>query len=319
MLIDCHALKDGGAHSHKMAAPSSLSPARQARLLCVPASRVPQSPNPPSRPGPAQNAGKPQMAAAQPPRAARVSGGNWQVSITTSDLPNAGTSSQVYIILYGQRRSSAPIYLYGTDGAQFQDGHENIFTIMVGDIGTLFKIRIGHTNSGISPSWHCKQIQLWDMNSGKKFYIPVQRWLARDQEDGEICREFPVLNRGQPTLPVTVYEVHVATGELWNSGTVANVYISIYGKKGDTGSRQLFRSKSSISFLREQTDTFSLEAVHLGDLYKIVIGHDGLGPGNGWFLDDVVIKDPTTNHEYAFFCHRGPVHEFVHLEGNYEP
>lgn len=39
------------------------------------------------------------------------------------------------------------------------------------------------------------------MDSGKKFYIPVQRWLARDQEDGEICREFPVLNRGQPTLP----------------------------------------------------------------------------------------------------------------------
>lgn len=39
------------------------------------------------------------------------------------------------------------------------------------------------------------------MNSGKKFYIPVQRWLARDQEDGEICREFPVLNRGQQTLP----------------------------------------------------------------------------------------------------------------------
>lgn len=39
------------------------------------------------------------------------------------------------------------------------------------------------------------------MNSGKKFYIPVQRWLARDQEDGEICREFPVLNKGRPMLP----------------------------------------------------------------------------------------------------------------------
>ncbi|XP_066122230.1 oxygen-regulated protein 1 isoform X3 [Saccopteryx bilineata] len=230
--------------------------------------------------------------------------GNWKVSIITSDLPNAGTSSQIYIILYGQRRSSAPIYLYGTDGARFENGHEDIFTITVGDIGTLFKVRIGHTNSGVSPSWHCKQIQLWNMNSGKKFYIPVQRWLARDKEDGEICREFPVLNKGQPTLPVTVYEVHVATGELWNSGTVANVYISIYGKRGDTGSRQLFRLKSSNSFLRGQTDTFSLEAVHLGDLYKIVIGHDGLGPGNGWFLEDVVIKDPTTNHEYFFFCHR---------------
>lgn len=39
------------------------------------------------------------------------------------------------------------------------------------------------------------------MNSGNKFYIPVQRWLARDQEDGAICREFPVLNKGQPILP----------------------------------------------------------------------------------------------------------------------
>ncbi|XP_070078326.1 oxygen-regulated protein 1 isoform X19 [Equus przewalskii] len=200
---------------------------------------------------------------------------NWKVSIITSDLPNAGTSSQIYIILYGQHRSSAPIYLYGTDGARFQDGCEDIFTI-----------------------------QLWNMNSRKQFYIPVQRWLARDQEDGEICREFPVLNKGQPIFPVTIYEVHVATGELWNAGTVANVYMSIYGEKGDTGSRQLFRSKTSFSFLRGQTDTFSLEAVHLGDLYKIVIGHDGLGPGNGWFLEDVVVKDPTTNREYTFFCHR---------------
>ncbi|XP_045311193.1 oxygen-regulated protein 1 isoform X3 [Leopardus geoffroyi] len=237
-------------------------------------------------------------------RSERRKSSNWKVSIITSDLPNSGTSSQIYIILYGQHRSSAPIYLCGTDGAQFQDGREDIFTIMVGDIGTLFKIRIGHTNSGLSPSWHCKEIQLWNMNSGKKFYIPVQRWLARDQEDGEICREFPVLNKGRPMLPVTVYEVHVATGELWNAGTVANVYISVYGEKGDSGSRQLFRSKSSFSFLRGQIDTFSLEAVHLGDLYKIVIGHDGLGPGNGWFLDDVVIKDPTTDREYAFFCHR---------------
>ena len=53
-------------------------------------------------------------------------------------------------------------------------------------------------------------------------------------------------------LSVTVYEVHVATGELWNAGTVANVYIAVYGEKGDTGSRQLFRSKSTLNFLRGQ-------------------------------------------------------------------
>ncbi|XP_077022879.1 oxygen-regulated protein 1 isoform X2 [Tamandua tetradactyla] len=231
-------------------------------------------------------------------------GSNWKVSIITSDLPNAGTSSQIYIVLYGKQRSSAPIYLYGTDGAQFQVGHEDNFTITVGNIGSLFKIRIGHTNSGLSPAWHCKEIQLWNTYSGEQFYIPVQRWLAREQEDGEICRELPIINKGQPVLPVTVYEVRVATGELWNAGTVANVYISLYGEKGDTGSRQLFRSKSSSNFLRGQTDTFFLEAVHLGDLYKVVIGHDGLGPGNGWFLDDIVVRDTTSNRDYAFLCRR---------------
>ncbi|XP_076420081.1 oxygen-regulated protein 1 isoform X5 [Peromyscus maniculatus bairdii] len=230
--------------------------------------------------------------------------GNWKVSVTTSDFPNAGTSSQVYIVLYGQCRSSVPIYLYGRDGARFQDGHEDIFTITVGDIGKPFKIRIGHTNSGYSPSWHCKGIELQNMNSGEKFYIPVQQWLAQEQEDGEICREFPILSKGQPVLPVTKYEVYITTGELWNAGTVANVYLSVYGEKGDTGSRKLSRSKSALMFLRGQIDTFFLEAVNLGNLCKIVIGHDGLGPGNGWFLEDIVIRDPTTNNEYAFFCHR---------------
>ncbi|NWV31776.1 LOXH1 protein, partial [Grantiella picta] len=44
-----------------------------------------------------------------------------------------------------------------------------------------------------------------------------------------------------------------------------------------------------------QTNVFAVEAVHLGHLYKIVIRHDGLGSGNGWFLDKVVIKDPVTD------------------------
>ncbi|XP_073749565.1 uncharacterized protein [Callorhinus ursinus] len=138
---------------------------------------------------------------------------------------------------------------------------------MVGDIGILFKIRIGHTNSGSSPSWHCKEIQLWNMSSGKKFYIPVQRWLARDQEDGEICREFPVLNKGQPMLPGTL--------ECWNSSKC--VHFCLWGKGR-------FRIQTTIS-IEELLQFFKRTR-------------------NGWFLDDVIIKDPITNHEYTFFCHR---------------
>ncbi|NXI51263.1 LOXH1 protein, partial [Chloroceryle aenea] len=89
-----------------------------------------------------------------------------------------------------------------------------------------------------------------------------------------------------------------------NAGTEADVYISVYGERGDTGSRQLLRSQKQKPFLKGQTDIFAVEAVHLGQLCKIVIGHNGLGSGNGWFLDKVVIKDPVTELDYTFLCHR---------------
>jgi hypothetical protein len=57
---------------------------------------------------------------------------------------------------------------------------------------------------------------------------------------------------------VTTYKVYITTGELWNSGTIANVYLSIYGEKGDTGSRKLFRSKNSSKFLRGQVSKQNL-------------------------------------------------------------
>lgn len=43
----------------------------------------------------------------------------------------------------------------------------------------------------------------------------------------------------------------------------------------------------------------------LKDLEKIRIGHDGKGPGAGWFLDKVVIKDPNDPlKEFNFPCER---------------
>ncbi|XP_075271384.1 oxygen-regulated protein 1 [Opisthocomus hoazin] len=228
----------------------------------------------------------------------------WKVSVLTSDMPSAGTSSKVYITLYGDHSSSGPIFLDGEEGKLFQRGNEDIFTVNTGNIGHLYKIRVGHTNAGNSPAWHCEEVQLLNLFSGEQFSFPAHRWLAWDQADGAISMELPVLQRGQPILPVTVYEVHVTTGELWNAGTEADVYISVHGERGDTGSRQLLRSQKPKKFLKGQTDIFTVEAVHLGHLYKIVIGHNGLGSGNGWFLDKVVIKDPVRDLDYTFLCHR---------------
>lgn len=51
---------------------------------------------------------------------------------------------------------------------------------------------------------------------------------------------------------VAMYKVHVVTGDLWNAGTEADVYIAIYGEKGDTGCRQLHRSMKSQKHMKGQ-------------------------------------------------------------------
>ena len=52
-------------------------------------------------------------------------------------------------------------------------------------------------------------------------------------------------------------------------------------------------------------DEFLIEAVSLKALEKVRVGHDSTGPGSGWFLDKVVIKDPEDSaKEYVFPCSR---------------
>lgn len=51
------------------------------------------------------------------------------MSVLTSDVPSAGTSSKVYITLYGDHGSSGPIFLDGEKGKLFQRGNEDIFTV----------------------------------------------------------------------------------------------------------------------------------------------------------------------------------------------
>ena len=62
-----------------------------------------------------------------------------------------------------------------------------------------------------------------------------------------------------------------------------------------------------------QTDVFSVEAVSLGTVQRVVIGHDDITPGNGWHLKKVVVRDPTRHgQEWEFMCNRS-VHFTVAL------
>lgn len=107
-----------------------------------------------------------------------------------------------------------------------------------------------------------------DKDTDEELTFTCRRWLARDEDDFEICRELPAVRKGEPILPgcrsrvpglwqnwtnavrnvftfvfwftVVRYSVHVTTGNLWGASTEANVYMTMYGDRGDTGVRQLY-------------------------------------------------------------------------------
>ena len=101
------------------------------------------------------------------------------------------------------------------------------------------------------------------------------------------------------------YVVNVVTGDHRGGGTDANVFLTMYGDKGDSGERKLHKSETNTDkFERGKTDRFSLEAVDLGKLYKVKIRHDNSMLSPAWFLDRVEVNDVQENQNYVFHCER---------------
>lgn len=53
-----------------------------------------------------------------------------------------------------------------------------------------------------------------------------------------------------------------------------------------------------------QVDKFTIEAVDLGQVFKIRIRHDNSMIGADWYLDQVEVLDEDTEEVYMFLCER---------------
>ncbi|XP_033100844.1 oxygen-regulated protein 1-like [Anneissia japonica] len=184
----------------------------------------------------------------QPPaKVIKKSRGKWKVLVCTNDNPAASTDAVVSITVYGDKGKTDDIEL-GSGENKFEAGSIDEFNIQVGNIGDIYKIRISQDDSTEFAGWLCDEVHMEDVQTGELMVFPCRRWMSREEEDTAICRELPVMKDGQPLFPVVVYEVNVVTGNYWNAGTEANVYLTIIGDHGDTGHRQLYKSHNKKKF-----------------------------------------------------------------------
>uniref|UniRef100_A0A6B2KXQ4 PLAT domain-containing protein n=1 Tax=Arcella intermedia TaxID=1963864 RepID=A0A6B2KXQ4_9EUKA len=226
----------------------------------------------------------------------------YDIEVITGDRHGAGTDANVSIVIHGEHGDSGVVPLENKLG-QFKRKSSANFSVSTAHLGLLTKIRIGHDGTGIGSGWFLDKVIVNDAKTNKDYFFLVGKWFAKDEDDGAIMREIvPADSDGKTYEPYVTYEVSVVTGDRMYSGTDAQIFITIFGEKGNTGKRILDNPKKHPAFERGQTDVFGVSTTYLGDLKKILIGHDNSGVGPGWFLDKVIIKDPQTNQQVFFLC-----------------
>uniref|UniRef100_H3CLV0 Lipoxygenase homology PLAT domains 1 n=1 Tax=Tetraodon nigroviridis TaxID=99883 RepID=H3CLV0_TETNG len=252
---------------------------------------------------------------------------SYEVHVFTGTTWGAGTDANVYITVYGEIGDTGERRLRKSNNLnKFEKGQqEDVFSISAVDLGALKKLRIRHDNSQASAGWFLDRVEIIDNKDDATYFFPCKRWLAIDEDDGQLARELvPVdeafMRKGdddeedsEATLGLeqkamsTTYTVRIKTGEKKYAGTDADVFMILYGTKDDTdtGIINLKASKTHKNkFERGMIDEFTVEAVDIGPLKKLRIGHDKSGTAPGWFLDWVEIDAPSLGQKLRFQCGR---------------
>lgn len=85
--------------------------------------------------------------------------------------------------------------------AVFSFHRKDEFKIECPSVGEINKILIGHNNKGTGPGWFLDRILVEDLNEHRIYEFPCNRWLATDEDDGQISR-FLFPKKGGSSTPM---------------------------------------------------------------------------------------------------------------------
>ncbi|KAL9978718.1 hypothetical protein ACROYT_G016268 [Oculina patagonica] len=210
----------------------------------------------------------------------------YHLAIKTGDEKNAGTDSSVWVQVYGDKGDTGHVQLKKSGMMEnlFERGQTDYFTLEAGDVGKIEKLRVGHDGRGVASDWYVEEVILNSAVRGEHLIFPCHAWVAEEQGVGYADKEL------YPKQPVSDYSVRIKTGNIKNAGTDSNIYLQVFGDKGDTGVIELKQiCDTKDKFQRGMNTKINLQTVDVGNLEKVRIGHDGRGLGTGWYLEEVVI------------------------------
>jgi len=168
-------------------------------------------------------------------------------------------------------------------------------------LGPLTKINLRHDNSGwgAKAGWFVDKVIVSNQKSGQKWFFLIGKNLNMKTGEKKTSVQVPASSEdGTCVLPLTIYKIMILTGDTRGAGTNANITMTLFGDKGDSGTITLDGEEDC--FERGKRAIFGFELVEMGALTRIKLGHDNAGFFPGWFVATVQVRNESTGQEWNF-------------------
>ena len=171
----------------------------------------------------------------------------FEITVSTGVWRNSGTTARVAIEIYGTTESTGILELSpeepGAENLLFSRANTDVFVLKVSNpLGTIQGVRIGHDNSGESPSWFLEEIVILDKQFNNSWTFTVNQWFALERGDGRIERTFE-LTPNQLDFNQEVMK------RWWKGLTESHIWVSVAAKPRKSRFTRVQRASCCLSVL----------------------------------------------------------------------
>lgn len=106
----------------------------------------------------------------------------------TGTVSGAGTNANVFVTIFSETDSTGERQL-PAKRAQFENGSVDTFQLSGVEMGELMKLKVRHDGTSMGAGWFLDRIDVRSELTGKGWSFPCNRWLDKNEDDGEIARE----------------------------------------------------------------------------------------------------------------------------------
>lgn len=129
-----------------------------------------------------------------------LSATSYRITVHTGDVKDAGTQSNVSVVLFGEKGKSPKLRLDKSEtyNTKFCRDQLDIFTVYnVPHLGDLRKVQVWHDRTGPKPDWFVKGFYIEDKSTRKVYFFNCSTWIGRDNDMQDIKCEGYTLPDGK--------------------------------------------------------------------------------------------------------------------------